>query len=166
MNKFYEQFITKDYGTLPNAINIVSKGFLIFALLIIFSFGIFNFIGLIIAVPFFLVFILIELYMAKVFLEYEYEYYDKDITISKIIGKKRRKLIGNIDVRNILKVSNINTIDKSEKVIRCTIKGLNLKEIVIFVNDKNGNKVGYLVGLDEELLSILKKDNSTLFNYI
>lgn len=166
MNKFYEQFITKDYGTLPNAINIISKGVLIFALLIIFSFGILNFIGIIIAIPFFLVFILIELYMAKSFLEYEYEYYDKDITISKIIGKKRRKLIGNIDVRNILKVSNINSIDKSEKVVRCTIKGLSLNEIVIFVNDKNGNKVGYLVGLDEELLSILKKDNSTLFNYI
>ena len=166
MNKFYEQFITKDYGTLPNAINIVSKGFLLFALLIIFSFGILNPIGLIISVPFFIVFILIELYMAKSFLEYEYEYYDKDITISKIIGKKRRKVIGNIDVRNILKVSNINSIDKSEKIVRCTIKGLNLKEVVIFVNDKNGNKVGYLVGLDEELLSILKKDNSTLFNYI
>lgn len=166
MNKFYEQFITKDYGTLPNAINIVSKGFLLFALLIIFSFGILNPIGLIISVPFFIVFILMELYMAKSFLEYEYEYYDKDITISKIIGKKRRKVIGNIDVRNILKVSNINSVDKSEKIVRCTIKGLNLKEVVIFVNDKNGNKVGYLVGLDEELLSILKKDNSTLFNYI
>ena len=166
MNKFYEQFITKDYGTLPNAINIVSKGFLLFALLIIFSFGILNPIGLIISVPFFIVFILMELYMAKSFLEYEYEYYDKDITISKIIGKKRRKVIGNIDVRNILKVSNINTVDKSQKIVRCTIKGLNLKEVVIFVNDKNGNKVGYLVGLDEELLSILKKDNSTLFNYI
>ncbi len=166
MNKFYEQFITKDYGTLPNAINIVSKGFLLFALLIIFSFGILNPIGLIISVPFFIVFILMELYMSKSFLEYEYEYYDKDITISKIIGKKRRKVIGNIDVRNILKVSNINNIDKSEKIVRCTIKGLNLKEVVIFVNDKNGNKVGYLVGLDEELLSILKKDNSTLFNYI
>ena len=55
---------------------------------------------------------------------------------------------------------------KDEKVIRCTIKGLNLKEIVIFVNDKNNKKVGYLVGLDEKLHSILKKDNPTLFNYI
>nr|WP_317356993.1 hypothetical protein [uncultured Tyzzerella sp.] len=166
MNKFYEQFITKDYGTLPNAINIISKTILIFALLIIFTFGIFNLLGIIISIPFFIVFLLIEVYLANSFLEYEYEYYDKDITISKIIGKRRRKVIGNIDVRNILKVSNINSLSKEEKPIRCTIKGLNLKEVVIFVNDKNGKKVGYLVGLDEEILSILKKDNPTLFNYI
>lgn len=118
------------------------------------------------AIPLFIAFVLIEFYLSKNFLEYEYEYYDKDITISKIIGKKRRKVIGNIDVKSILKVSNLNSLSKDEKVIRCTIKGLNLKEVVIFVNDKTGKKVGYLVGLDDELLSILKKDNPTLFNYI
>ncbi len=163
MNKFYEQFITKDYGTLPNAINIISKAILLIGILLI---SIFFIGGIFMAIPLFIAFVLIEFYLSKNFLEYEYEYYDKDITISKIIGKKRRKVIGNIDVKSILKVSNLNSLSKDEKVIRCTIKGLNLKEVVIFVNDKTGKKVGYLVGLDDELLSILKKDNPTLFNYI
>ncbi len=163
MNKFYEQFITKDYGTLPRAINIISKSVLLIGVAI---FAIVGVLGIFLSIPVFLIFILIEVYLSKNFLEYEYEYYDKDITISKIIGKRRRKIIGNIDVRNILKVSNINSLAKDEKFIRCTIKGLDLKEVVIFVNDKNGKKVGYLLGLDEELLSILKKDNPTLFNYI
>ena len=163
MDKFYEQFISKDYGNLPNAINIVSKAILLIGVAI---FAIFGITGIILAIPAFIIFILIAFFMSKSFLEYEYEYYDKDITISKIIGKRRRKIIGNINVTNILKVSNINSIGKDEKVIRCTIKGLNLKEVVIFVNDKNNKKVGYLVGLDEKLHSILKKDNPTLFNYI
>ncbi len=163
MDKFYEQFISKDYGTLPNAINIISKTILLIGVAI---FAIFGITGIILAIPAFVIFILIEFFMSKSFLEYEYEYYNKDITISKIIGKRRRKIIGNINVDNILKISNINSIGKDEKVIRCTIKGLNLKEIVIFVNDNNNKKVGYLVGLDEKLYSILKKDNPTLFSFI
>ena len=163
MDKFYEQFISKDYGTLPNAINIISKTILLIGVAI---FAIFGITGIILAIPAFVIFILIEFFMSKSFLEYEYEYYNKDITISKIIGKRRRKIIGNINVDNILKISNINSIGKDEKVIRCTIKGLNLKEIVIFVNDNNNKNVGYLVGLDEKLYSILKKDNPTLFSFI
>ena len=163
MDKFYEQFISKDYGTLPNAINIISKTILLIGVAI---FAIFGITGIILAIPAFVIFILIEFFMSKSFLEYEYEYYNKDITISKIIGKRRRKIIGNINVDNILKISNINSIGKDEKVIRCTIKGLNLKEIVIFVNDNNNKKVGYLVGLDEKLYSILKKHNPTLFSFI
>lgn len=163
MNKFYEQFITKDYGTLPNTINIISKSILLIGIAI---FAIVGILGIFLSIPMFIVFILIEIYMSKKFLEYEYEYYDKDITISKIIGKRRRKVIANINVGSILKVSNINSLSKDDKFIGCTIKGLNLREVVIFINDKNGKKVGYLVGLDEELLSILKKDNPTLFNYI
>ncbi|WP_317366936.1 DUF6106 family protein [uncultured Tyzzerella sp.] len=163
MNKFYEQFITKDYGTLPNTINIVSKAILLIGVFILAMAGI---LGIFLSIPVFIVFILIEVYTSKKFLEYEYEYYDKDITVSKIIGKKRRKVICNIRVGNILSVSNVNSYSKEEKVIRCTIKGLDLKEVVIFINDKNGKKVGYLLGIDEELLSILKKDNPTLFNYI
>mgnify|MGYP006068427907 FL=1 len=163
MDKFYEQFISKDYGNLPNAINIISKTILLIGVAI---FAIFGITGIILAIPAFVIFILIEFFMSKSFLEYEYEYYNKDITISKIIGKRRRKIIGNINVDNILKISNINSIGKDEKVIRCTIKGLNLKEIVIFVNDNNNKKVGYLVGLDEKLYSILKKDNPTLFSFI
>lgn len=162
MDKFYEQFISKDYGILPNAINIISKAILLLGIAI---FAIVGIGGIFLALPAFIVFILLEIFMSKSFLEYEYEYYNKDITISKIIGKKRRKVIGNIKVDNILNVSNVNNIEKSEKVIRCTIKGLNLKEIVVFVNENN-KKVGYLLGLDEELYSILKKDNPRLFNYI
>ena len=163
MNKFYEQFITKDYGTLPNTINIVSKAILLIGVFILAMAGI---LGIFLSIPVFIVFILIEVYTSKKFLEYEYEYYYKDIRVSKIIVKKRRKVICNIRVGNILSVSNVNSYSKEEKVIRCTIKGLDLKEVVIFINDKNGKKVGYLLGIDEELLSILKKDNPTLFNYI
>ncbi|WP_250277812.1 DUF6106 family protein [[Clostridium] colinum] len=163
MTKFYEQFITKDYGTLPNAINIVSKAILIIAVAI---FAIFGFVGIFLAIPVFLLFILIEIYMVKKFLEYEYEYYDRDITISKIMAKRKRKVITTINVTNILKVTSVDSLGKDEKFIRCTIKGLNLKEVIIFINDKNNKKVGYLVGLDDKMLSILKKDNPTLFNYI
>lgn len=160
MKKFYEQFITKDYGTLPSAINIISKAILLVTLFLFFSFG------LILAIPFLIVFIILELYIANAFVEYEYEYYEKDLTISKIICKKKRKTIDVIKTNNILKVSQVNNVSKDEKVIRCTIKGLNLKEVVVFINNKNNKKVGYLLGLDDETLAILKRDNPSLFNYI
>lgn len=163
MNKFYEQFISKDYGALANAINIVSKFVLLIGVAV---FGIMGIVGIFFAIPLFILFILIEIYMANKFLEYEYEYYDKEVTISKIISKRRRKTICTIEIDKILNVLPLSNAYKQEKIVKCTIKGLPLKEVVIFINDKNNKKVGYLVGLDDELLHILKKDNPMLFNHI
>lgn len=163
MNKFYEQFISKDYGTLPNAINIVSKAVLLIAIAI---FAIMGIVGIFFTIPLFIIFILIEVYMANKFLEYEYEYYDKELTIAKIINKKRRKTICNIEIDKILNVLPLNNSYNDGKIVNCTIKHLNLKQVVIFINNKNNKKTGYLLGLDNNLLDILKKDSPMLFNHI
>lgn len=164
MNKFYEQFITKDYKGVPNAVNVASKSLLLLCVVFISFFGIIW--GVIFSMPVIILFIIVEMAIAKSFLEYEYEYYDDEITISKIINKRKRKVIGSFNTKNISKVSTFNNVDKSAKIVRCTIKGLNLKEIVVFANDNNNRQVGYLMGIDENLHSILKKDNPSLFNYI
>ena len=65
LNKFYEQFITKDYGTLPNTINIISKSILLIGIAI---FAIVGILGIFLSIPMFIVFILIEIYMSKKFL--------------------------------------------------------------------------------------------------
>lgn len=158
MNKFYEQFITKNYGNVPNIINILSKVMLLFSVLFILIFK------LILAIQFFLIFIILEILIVKNFIEFEYEYFNGDITISKIINKKRRKVICEFNVNNIVRISKMNIIDKN--ITKCTIKDLGLNEIVIFINTKNNKTCGYLIGLDKELYSILKKVNPSLFNYI
>ncbi len=164
MNTFYEQFISKDYKGKPNAINIISKGVLLFSIGMFAALGI---LGIFVAIPGLIIFAILEIFLANNFLEYEYEYYDREIVISKIIGKKRRKVLGNISTGNIIKVStDIEASKKEGKIIRCTAPSMNLKEVVIFANDKNNQKVGYLMGLDDNLYSILKKDNPNLFNYI
>lgn len=161
MNKFYEQFITKNYGNVPNIINILSKVMLLFSVLFILIFK------LILAIQFFLIFIILEILIVKNFIEFEYEYFNGDITISKIINKKRRKVrkvICEFNVNNIVRIYKMDIIDKN--ITKCTIKNLGLNEIVIFINTKNNKKCGYLIGLDKELYSILKKVNPSLFNYI
>lgn len=159
LKRVYEQLVTKDYGTLPNLMNIISKT--------IFLLGIFvSAIILLFGIPFFLIFIILEISNYRTFVEYEYEYFDGELVIAKIYNKKRRKKIISIAISGILKVSQPNNVDRTERIVRCTLKNQKLKEIVIFANDNKNQRAGYLIGMDDELHTILKRVNSNLFSHI
>lgn len=155
MDKYYEQFITKDYGNLPNLLNMISKTILLLGI-------VFLSINIFIGAIFIIASIVIEIVMLKKSVEYEYEYIDGEMTLSKIIGKRKRKTLGKITLVSLSKVCMKSSIDKSQKLVVCTIDGLGLKEIVIINNDKTC----YLVGLDEKMYQILKRANPSLFAYI
>ncbi|MDE6182643.1 MAG: hypothetical protein K2F59_05525, partial [Eubacteriales bacterium] len=98
---------------------------------------------------------------------YEYEYYEGELTISKIINRKSRKIIGRFDIDKISKVSKPDNADKSIKIINACLKKIsnnNNKELIIFVG---GNEpVGYYLSIDEKLFEILKRKKPSIFNYI
>lgn len=158
MNKFYEQFVSKDYGKKAIVLKIISYIFIIISLLF---FVVYGFIGLL------LIFISISFFIfaRKSLLEYEYEYFEKELTISKIIDKKNRKLIANINVEQIYKASTPQNIDRNAKITKAFLQGLGHKEIIIYVGEESGLK-GFYLCLDEKLFNILKKVKPAVFNYI
>lgn len=160
MNKFYEQFITKDYGIAPKIMRVlfwVSVGLSVF----FFSSFIFVF-----AIFFAILFIVIELIIRNTFLEYEYEYFEGEITISKIMNKRIRKIIGRFTTEQISKVSKPESTDKSIKIINACLKNIpNNKELIILIGGGNEPK-GYYLSIDEKLFEILKRDKPHIFNYI
>lgn len=159
MNKFYEQFITKDYGIAPK----IMRG-LFWATLGLAVF--FLSINFILSIIFIILFLGVELICRKTFLEYEYEYFEGELTISKIMNKKNRKIIGNFTIEQISRVSKPETIDKSTNVIKACIKGIeNNKELVLFIGGGEHPKAYYL-SIDEKFFEILKREKPSIFNYI
>lgn len=167
MDKFYEQFITKDYGAAPK---IMSALFYISLFLVAFSISLFVFLGFIsvyITIFFSILSICIFIISNSIFIEYEYEYFEGEITISKIINKKSRKIIATFDIGQISKAYILNQKDNSLKYIQACIKNIpNNKEIIVSVSENNNQPISYYLSIDEKFLEILKKQKPNIFNYI
>lgn len=159
MEKFYEQFITKDYGNLPTTLSILSTTFLIFGLSLLISFG------LVIASPLLLIFLIFQIIITKTIVEYDYEYFEGSITISKIIKKRKRKVIATFNVENISKVYKKESYPNDLKVVKSTIKNTGLLELILVINDKNNQPIGYLLSIDDKMHNILKRGNLGLFGF-
>lgn len=165
MDKFYEQFMTKDYGKLPKVMQIIFYVSLLFFVVSVSLFIFLGIIGIAIAISSLIVAIYAEVFSRKVFLEYEYEYFEGEITISKIINKKSRKIIATFNLEQIIKVSKPNLSEKVPNVINACIKNIpNNTELIFYTN--GANKQVYYLSIDEKFFEILKKEKPSIFNYI
>ena len=163
MDKFYEQFITKDYGKLPKIMRTILYVSLFFLLISISLFIILGMIGIVIAISSIIVAIYCEVFSRKVFIEYEYEYFEGEITISKIINKKSRKVIATFNLEQISKVSKPNFSEKVPNIINACIKNIpNNTELIFYIN--GANQKAYYLSLDERFFDILKKQKPYMFN--
>lgn len=165
MDKFYEQFITKDYKKLPKIMQYI---FYVSLLFFVFSISLFVFLGfyaILMAILSLFICIFSEIFNRKVFLEYEYEYFEGEITISKIMNKKNRKIIATFNLEQISKVSKPNIAEKIPNIINACIKNIpNNTELIFYIN--GNSQLAYYLSIDEKFLDILKKQKPSIFNYI
>lgn len=160
MEYFYEQHQTKNYGSKQWTINMAANAILIMAAIYSLSFklvGVATFLG---------IYGLILLYSRNVFLEYEYELTEDEIVISKIMNKKRRKVIATIKVSNITEVKKTQDVVKGDKqIIKACLKGTSLTEQIVFAKTSLGI-IGFHLAMDEDLIKICKRINPLAFNNI
>ena len=161
MGVFYEQFLTKDYGYKQKSFVSIQQALLVLAILN----GIFM--GIIWALLTIGVYFLMFFIGRNKFLEFEYELTDSDLVISKIMNKKSRKIIGNIDIKNIVEVVSLNNFNRNDvKIINASLKGINKNELneKILIVRKDLNLIGYKIAMDKKLYEICTKINPIIFN--
>lgn len=156
MEECYEQFLTKNYGNRQEYLNGTATG-----LLFLTAVGFFGLRSLVLAVPSAITFIILKLYIRKTFVEYEYELICDELTISKIINKRKRKKIVNIELRNILEQKALG----NKKVHDVFIDDKGLTKKVICIKEKNEIKA-YRVALDKKLLAKCTRVNPRIFSVI
>lgn len=151
--------MTKDYGILPKVFDGIFWA--IFGIAVFFLFNLY----IVFAIVFFLLSFLLELFTRMKFVEYEYEYFDKEITISKIMNKKKRKKITAFNIENITKVSKPESFNKNN-ITLVYLKNVksNNKEFILTIRLNNGEK-NYGLSIDDKLFNILKSEKPTLFNF-
>ena len=116
MDCFYEQFQTKDYRRIENTMNILSKGSLAIAIVLI---AMLNIIG---AIFFALVYFIIFILSRKVIVEYEYELTGNELSIYKIMNKSKRKEIGSFNIREISSVKTLDKLSNNTKIIKAYLE--------------------------------------------
>lgn len=158
MDKFYEQFITKDYGNLPTILNVLSTIFLVTGIISFMLFGIFGLVFLVIS-------LIVQVISRRTIVEYDYEYFEGSVTIARIMKKNKRKVIATFNVDNILKVYKKENCPNEVKIVNATVKDTGLLELILVINGKNNEQVGYLLSVDEKLHNILKRGNMGLFGF-
>lgn len=170
MEKFYEQIVTREFSksryNLLNTLNAISKAMLLFFMGFLISFII------PLSILCLVTFISLEIYLSKCFIEFEYEFLEDQITIRKIIAKRKSRTLALFRIADISKAStNISNINKKDVQI-CTIEDADKKLMQILIYAPNTAKIKgnlkncYLMGVDDKLFSILKKYKSNIFNHI
>lgn len=160
MDNFYEQFLTTDYGSKQKNLEIISKIFIILALIV----SVFT--KVIVSIVCLVIYFIIQLIGRFLFLEYEYELTEDELVISKIMNKKKRKVLVKINVNNIVNVCNGKNIKyRQEKIITACLKNSGLNEQVIFI-PKNSEVIGFKVTMDDKLISMCKRINLSAFSEI
>ena len=156
MDIFYEQFVTKDYEAEQKKFNSCKKAL---GILIIFNI-IFNLMILtIFFVAFYVVLLIVE---RKKFLEFEYELTGKELVISKIINKKRRKIIGKVNLDDVLEIVCFEKFCRKDvKIINASLGKIKNEKILITKNDSG--LIGYRMSIDSKLQRIFKSINPTIF---
>ena len=158
MEECYEQFLTKNYGPNQNTVNTLSS--LLLFLIAVAVFGLGNWV---ISIIMALIYLGLLIYSNNKFIEYEYELVCDELTITKILNKKKRKRIANIELKNIIEVE----VDKKAcKVIDTYIDVENkLNKKVLYVKEKNQIKA-YKIAMDRKMLEICRRINPRVFNGI
>lgn len=157
MEECYEQFMTKDYGNNQGTLNGLSS--VILFLIAVSIFGMRNYGAAIFLVVSYLI---IYIYSTRKFVEYEYELVGEDLTITRILNKRKRKKIAEINLRSLVEVNDKNS---KYKVVNTFIDDKNLKKTIIYVKNKNEVK-GYKIAMDQKMLRICRRVNPRAFNDI
>lgn len=161
MEVFYEQFITKDYGEIQKKFQSVRHTLVILAIISVIFVGSFG------VITFLLGYIMLGLVARNMFLEYEYEITENELVITKIMNKKKRKVITTLNLEELVCVNSIQEANKKNiKIINACIENdEKLKERVLIIN-KNSSLLGFKIAMDKKLLTMCRRVNPTCFNSI
>ncbi|MDZ5252415.1 hypothetical protein [Clostridium sp. LIBA-8841] len=153
MEKFYELSIKSEESALHKLIAPVMIISLFFAA------GIFMFVGLIPALIFLLI-ICLPLFIAKrlSMVEYDYEFTDGELEISAIYERVRRKVKGNINLREVEIVAPLGNSElkrySNAKVKKCYNKVQNDKKVYVIVVRWETKMVAYEVLINQKMLDL------------
>lgn len=153
MEKFYELSIKSEESALHKLITPVMIISLFFAA------GIFMFVGLIPALIFLLI-ICLPLFIAKrlSMVEYDYEFTDGELEISAIYERVRRKVKGNINLREVEIVAPLGNGElkrySNAKVKKCYNKVQDGKKVYVIVVRWETKMVAYEVLIDQKMLDL------------
>lgn len=156
MDCFYEQFQTKDYTGIEKIINNISKVALVLAILFA---AILNIVG---AITFALLYVITFILGRKLIVEYEYELTGYELSIYKIMNKRKRKEIGGFSIRDISGVKTLDKIGNNTKVIKAYLEESGIKSMVYMAKTSDG-VVGFQLAMDENLLNLIKRVNPLAF---
>ncbi|MGL5415822.1 MAG: hypothetical protein ACRDDY_00620 [Clostridium sp.] len=152
---FYEQFLTKDYGPKVQNMSVARSTMIVLAILSPFTIGI---IGSLIFGSLYLALGIVE---NKMFLEYEYELTEGELVVSKIMSKRRRKVVGTIEVSKVIDIVTTEECKRrGTKVINAALEK-NSEKVILVSSGKQ--MVGYKMTMDRKLISICKNINSIGF---
>lgn len=148
MEVVLEQFIPSDRPKrISNTLKTISILFLVVAIMTVFA-------SRIIAIALLIVALLFFLGSYFVYVDYEYELYNGDITITKVYNASRRKVAQKVNRNEVKRVYFTERKDALKKGVKAyyntNINGLN-----IYTFELNNNKVVQLA-LNEELERIVK----------
>ncbi len=156
MDIFYEQFVTKDYKAEQKKFNSCRQ-----ALGILIIFNIILNLG-ILTIFFVACYFVLVIVARKKFLEFEYELTGKDLVINKIINKKSRKIIGNVNLDDVVEiVCEEKFCRKDVKIINASLGEIKNQKILVMKNDSG--LIGYRMSIDSKLQKIFKSINPTVF---
>ncbi|WP_194191790.1 aromatic acid exporter family protein [Clostridium chrysemydis] len=159
MDIFYEQFITKDYGDIQKKFQSVRNTLVILAMISAVFVGTFG------VVTFLMGYVILGLIARNLFLEYEYEITENELVITKIMNKKKRKVITTLNIEKLVNAYSLEEANnKNIRVVNACIEDdKKLKEKILVIN-RDSKLVGFRVAMDKKLLSICRKLNPMCFN--
>lgn len=153
---FYEQFLTKDYGPKVQNMTVIRSTMVVLAIMSTFTIGI---IGSLIFGVIYLVLGKIE---NRMFLEYEYELTESELVLSKIMSKRKRKVVGKLDVNKVIDVLTEEECKRrGAKIINVSLEEKEKSKIILVSTDKE--LVGYKMTMDKKMTHICKSINSVGF---
>lgn len=148
MEVVLEQFIPSDRPKrISNTIKIISILFLVVAIMTVFA-------SFIIAIALLIIALLFFLGSYFVYVDYEYELYNGDITITKVYNASRRKVAQKVNRDEVRRVYFTERKDALKKGVTAYYN-TNLNGLNIYTFELNNNKEVQLA-LNEELEKIVK----------
>lgn len=159
MDIFYEQFITKDYGDIQKKFQSVRNTLVVLAMISAIFVGTFG------VVTFLMGYVILGFIARNLFLEYEYEITENELVITKIMNKKKRKVITTLNIEKLVNAYSLEEANnKNIRVVNACIEDdKRLKEKILVIN-RDSKLVGFRVAMDKKLLSICRKLNPVCFN--
>lgn len=160
MDCFYEQFIGKDYGAKQKKFEATKEVLIVVAVIVS------MFQGVIFGLAVFVIYIILGIFGKNMFLEYEYELTENELVISKIMNKKGRKVIGTIDINNVVDVISADSkLRDGVKIVNASFDDGELGQQILYVN-KDSKLIGFKVSMDRNLIYKCKRINVTSFRNI